>query len=718
MPTQPQDSAFVTLELRTARQNEVGPEGMVDFLQSLPNAPHGLAKLFRSFPPVFLEILSANQTICFYLTVAKTQKEYLTSQLAAIYPEIKITEHSHDPLAVFTPNSDPISAKELELKYASYYPLQTWRQTTTDPLSSLLTVLSRLQEKETVLAQWVIERADDSWKSAGEKALRPVEDSRGRRTQNQQSRIIADKLKFPGFAFSLHLIAQAPTKERVEALLQSTLTSFMVFQTGQNQLKPVTSLRSKNWRQVCAHRTKPRNQYLSSEELASQFHLPHKGLSGIKNLSWGKTLLGEPPENLPTFARTPESERNELNLFGKAVFKNSEQIFGLKTNDRRRHIYAIGKTGTGKSTLLANMIINDLKHDKGVAVIDPHGDLIETVLDYIPKHRVNDTIVFDPSDPESSPQLNIFEGESVVHRELIASSILSIFQKLYAHSWGPRLEYILRNTLLTLLSEEARLQDIIELLTNDRYRAKVVDRLQDPVLRAFWINEFERMPERLRSESISPVLNKVGQFVTSPMVRRVLNARKSSFSIEEVMNDRKILLMNVSQGKLGEDTASLLGALLITKIQLAAMNRVNITEEERQDFYLYIDEFQNFATNSFVKILSEARKYRLNMTLANQYIAQIPPEVRAAIFGNAGSLISFVVGADDAHHLHKEFGQLYTQEDFVSLDRYQILCKLMIDGQVARPFPAYTLGLATSRNEGREKVLKVSRERWGGKEKS
>jgi len=712
VPTQ--KLAFVTLELRTARQNEIGPEGMVDFLQSLPTAPNGLQKLFRSAPPFFLEILSANQAICFFVTVPVAQREYIVSQLTAIYPEVKITEHTDNPLSVLEAN-DPQVTRELTLKHASYYPLQTWKQTNNDPLSSLLTVLSRLQEKETILVQWSLERASDSWKSAGERALQPKDPAH--RQPHPDAQAIREKLKFPSFAFSLHITAQAPTKARAEALLESVATGFMVFQTGYNQIKSATTLLSnKTSRTLTDHRVSPRAQYLSSEELASQFHLPHKGLEGIKNLAWGKTLLGEPPENLPTFTHTPEAQRQELNLFAKTEYKNNEQVFGLKTNDRRRHIYTVGKTGTGKSTLLANMIINDLKHDEGVAVIDPHGDLIETVLNYIPKHRVNDTIVFDPSDPESSPQLNIFEGESVVHRELIASSILSIFQKLYAHSWGPRLEYILRNTLLTLLSEEARLQDIIELLTNDRYRAMVVNRLQDPVLRSFWINEFERMPDKLRAESISPILNKVGQFVTSPLVRRVLNARKSSFSIENVMNDKKILLMNVSQGKLGEDTASLLGALLITKLQLAAMNRVTMKEDDRQDFYLYIDEFQNFATTSFVKILSEARKYRLNLTLANQYIAQIPDDVRSAIFGNAGSIISFVTGADDAYHLQKEFGQIYTQEDFVSLDRYQILCKLMIDGQVAHPFPAYTLGLATSRNEGKEKVLRVSRERWAGRE--
>jgi ABC-type oligopeptide transport system ATPase subunit len=225
-------------------------------------------------------------------------------------------------------------------------------------------------------------------------------------------------------------------------------------------------------------------------------------------------LLGEPPENLPTFTHTPEAERKDLNLFAKAEFKNQEEIFGIRREDRRRHMYVIGKSGTGKSTLLANMIINDLKHDEGLAVIDPHGDLIDTILNYIPKHRINDVVVFDPADQQAVVKMNLFEGGSVVHRELIASGIVAIFQKMYANSWGPRLEYILRNTLLTLLSEQAKLEDVMRLLTDADYRAKVVDRLQDPVLKNFWISEFNPMQDKLRTESISPILNKVGQFVT------------------------------------------------------------------------------------------------------------------------------------------------------------------------------------------------------------
>jgi DNA helicase HerA-like ATPase len=459
------------------------------------------------------------------------------------------------------------------------------------------------------------------------------------------------------------------------------------------------------------------NQHFSLQELATLYHLPNEKLATIPNIAWGKTLLGEPPENLPVVTRDLElSAKKEINAFAKTTFKNAAAVYGIKRADRRRHMYVIGKTGTGKSTLLANMAINDLKNDEGLCVIDPHGDLVDHLLDYIPSRRINDVVYFDPADTDRTVKINLFEGENVAHRELIASGIVSIFQKLYAYSWGPRLEYILRNALLTLLqSKQARMSDIVDLLTNSKMREKIVSELNDDILKNFWIHEFDKLPDRQRMEAIAPILNKVGQFVSSPLVRDVVNASKSSFSIEDIMSQGKILLVNLSQGKLGEDNATLLGAMLITKIQLAAMGRVYTPEEERRDFYLYVDEFQNFATGSFNKILSEARKYRLNLILANQYIAQIPEDVQKAIFGNCGTMISFVMGAEDAQVFSKEFGDKYSQDDLVSLGRHQIVNKITIDNIVSRPFPAVTLAPASSNNKNREKVIRSSRERYAKK---
>jgi hypothetical protein len=707
----------VTLEIRTARESQQTPEAAVQFFSSLPNPPHGILHFWQPATEFTFEFLNQGQTIYELVTLPEEAVEYVSSQLTASYPEILIKKLEHEPLAEFQQEL-PKSFGEIVLTSASFYPVKTFRETgDSDPLSTLLSSLAKLAEGETALMQMHVRKSRDRWKKA---ALGSTTTEGAPQASSNHQAAISKKLAMTSFQVSYRFLAQAHSQERADQIVQSLATSLTVLQSETNSFlyrKPFFGkgrllndiLDRKNSSLIPGQE---RWQHLSIDELATLWHLPNKQLSTIKNIAWGKNLLGEPPENLPTYVHTPDSERVNVNLFARTEFKNQDHIFGIKKLDRRRHMYVIGKSGTGKSTLLANMIINDLKHNEGLAVVDPHGDLIETVLNYIPRHRINDVIIFDPADPHAVVKMNLFEGGTLVHRELIASGIVAIFQKMYANSWGPRLEYILRNALLTLLSRNAKLEDVLRILTDSKYRERVVATLDDQVLKNFWEAEFNTMQERLRTEAVSPILNKVGQFVTSPLIRNVVNTNTSSFDIETVMNEGKILLVNVSQGKLGEDNMALLGAMIITKIQLAAMNRVYMAEEDRRDFYLYIDEFQNFATTSFIKILSEARKYRLNLILANQYMAQIPDEVKAAIFGNAGSMISFILGAGDADYMQKEFGGKYTQEDLVSLGRYQIISKLMIDGQVSHPFPGNTLSLASSSNQNRQKVLTVSRERY------
>jgi len=707
---------MVCLDLRTPRSAEQTAAAMVQVFNALPNPPNGLLARWQAAPTFIFEIISQQQMVHFQAVVPATYREYLTGQLMAVYPEMVVMEHAQSVFPASTPPAFTHITR-LELARPNHYPLQSiagFAGQKGDPLSGVLSALSQLREGESALLQLAISRARENWKDAAFKQL-AASDGAASLEDNFQA-LVKHKLALPGFRFALHLVVQAASAARAHDLERQLRESLHVFASPVNHLESGRVWWSRRTlAQVLARRVKPRRQVLSSEELATLYHLPNRSLSAIRNLAWGKRLPGEPPADLPVYTTASAQERQALNVMAQVDHKNKLRAFGLMSEDRRRHLYVVGKTGVGKSTLLANMIINDLKHDEGLAVIDPHGDLVETVLDYIPRRRINDTVVLDPSDPEAVVQINLFDGGTVVHRELIASGLVAMFHKLYGHSWGPRLEHILRNALLTLLSRQARLEDITRLLTSDAYRQRVLDQLTDPVQRAFWIQEFEPMHERQRTEAIAPILNKVGQFVSSPLVRRVANARTSSIDIERIMNRGQILLVNVSQGKLGEDNAALLGAMLITRLQLAAMNRVYQPEAERRDFFLYIDEFQNFATTSFIKILSEARKYRLHLTLANQYIAQVPEEVRAAIFGNAGNLLSFTVGAEDAGLLAREFSKLYTPEDLTELARHQVIAKLMIRGQAARPFPAQTLPLANSRNGNREKVLRVSRERYARK---
>lgn len=406
---------------------------------------------------------------------------------------------------------------------------------------------------------------------------------------------------------------------------------------------------------------------------------------------------------------------SEVTFFAKTNFRNQETEFGIKTDDRRRHMYIIGKTGMGKTNLLEHLVIQDIRNGHGVCYIDPHGDTSEKIIKAIPSNRINDVIYFNPADQQFPIALNVMEQVSAEHRHLVASGLVGVFQKLWADSWGPRLEYILRNAILALLEYPgSTLLGVMKILVDKRYRLKVIEKVTDPVVKSFWEDEFTKWNERVLQEVVSPIQNKVGQFLTSALIRNVVGQTKSSFDLRDVMDNKKILILNLSKGRIGEDISGLLGAMMITKIQLAAMERVDIPEEERNDFYLYVDEFQNFATESFTNILSEARKYRLNLILANQYITQFEETVRDAIFGNAGTIISFRVGAMDAEFLEKEFEPIFMMNDLVNLPKYHIYLKLMIDGVSGDAFSATTLPPVDLSNTiaNEQKVINISRERY------
>jgi len=407
----------------------------------------------------------------------------------------------------------------------------------------------------------------------------------------------------------------------------------------------------------------------------------------------------------------------EIAVFAQTTFRNQARRFGIKTDDRRRHMYLIGKTGMGKSTILENMIVGDIRAGFGVAVVDPHGDLAEKIMEYIPSDRIHDVIYFNPSDIDFPIAFNIVEQVEPHLRHLVASGLIGVFQKLWADSWGPRLEYILRNAILAILDfPDSTILGVVRMLSDKNYRKQVVTNIKDPVVKAFWEREFSGYADKFASEAVSPIQNKVGQFLSSSLMRNIIGQVKSSIDIREVMDSGKILIMNLSKGRIGEDNSALLGAMMITKIQLAAMSRVDVPEGERKDFYLYIDEFQNFSTDSFANILSEARKYRLNLILAHQYIEQLSEKVKPAVFGNVGTMIVFRVGAADAEELVKEFTPTFTEEDIVNLPKYEMYLKLMIDGIASSPFSAKGLPpLTLSEKTGNtDKVINYSREKYAG----
>jgi CxxC-x17-CxxC domain-containing protein len=393
----------------------------------------------------------------------------------------------------------------------------------------------------------------------------------------------------------------------------------------------------------------------------------------------------------------PEIPKNkDMTYLGQASFRDKNVLFGIKRRDRRQHVYILGKSGTGKSALMFNMIIQNIMNGDGVCMVDPHGENVEAILSAIPPERVKDVVYFNPADTDYHIGFNVLELIDPKYKHLVASGLMGIFTKIWANAWSARMEYILNNAILALLDTPGTtLLGIPRMLVDKDYRQKIISNLKDPVIKAFWVHEYEAWQDKFRNEAIAPIQNKVGQFLSTSIIRNIVGQSNSTINIFDIMNEGKIFLVNVSKGRIGEDNSALLGGMIITKIQLAAMERVRIPEETRKDFYLYVDEFQNFVTDAFASILSEARKYRLNLTVAHQYTAQLVTKessnVRDSIFGNVGTMIIFRVGADDAEFLEKEFEPEFTPEDIVNLPNFKIYLKLMIDGVTSRPFSAKTL---------------------------
>ncbi|HOS88012.1 MAG TPA: type IV secretion system DNA-binding domain-containing protein [Candidatus Paceibacterota bacterium] len=411
-----------------------------------------------------------------------------------------------------------------------------------------------------------------------------------------------------------------------------------------------------------------------------------------------------------------EFDKNkDITFFGKTTFRGEQRKFGIKTDDKRRHIYIIGKTGMGKTELLKNMVVQDIRRGNGVGFVDPHGEAAEELLNFVPQERIKDVVYFNPADMEYPIAFNIMEDVDVEYRHLVAGGLMAVFKKIWPDVWSSRMEYILNNTILALLEvPSSTLLGINRMLADAEWRGDIVERLQDPVVKAFWTKEFARYTQRYEVEATAAIQNKIGQFTSAPLIRNIIGQTSSTINMRKIMDEKKIFIVNLSKGRIGEEASRLLGALLITKLQLAAMSRVDIPEAARNDFNLYIDEFQNFSTESFATILSEARKYRLSLILAHQYITQMEEKVRDAVFGNVGTLLVFRVGADDAEFLEREFAPEFTAQDLVNLPKQNILVKLAIDGVTSRPFSAETLSPVTPIDASyREQIVNFSRENYG-----
>lgn len=746
---------YTILKILVPKNNEKTPLAAEQMFAAL----HGIYRDGTSLQDqVSFELAAYEKFIHFYVHVPRHLKEFVEGQIYAQYPTVEITEA--EDYTALRPTDQVTFAAELALTKDDVYPIKTFQNFTVDPLSGITAVLGNLGPGEQLWVQFIVKPVAEDWQERGiayvtakrsgmsttsthwfprlmssigaatvafiRTALQPAapagegggdgeEKSRVQLSAPEEAALkgIEEKVTKLGFSTKIRFVSCARDSYMARSRIEALTGAFKQFNTTNlNGFRIANISDSPDALGAFVSRDfQDGGATLNTEEIASLYHLPAATVE-TPNIAWAGSKKGEPPANLPLEGVADE---NELTFFGVTDFRSFRHKFGIKSLDRRLHMYSIGKTGTGKSTLLQNMVLDDIKKGKGVAVVDPHGQLVQDILQRLPSHRLNDVIYFNPADHEYPVGFNLFENVNPDLRSVVASGIVSIFKKLFAESWGPRLEYILRNAILALLYyPDTTLLGVNRLLVDDEYRRRVVRKVADPVVRAFFEEEYNLYDPKFRREAISSIQNKVGQFLSSPTIRNILGQPRSSFDMRKVMDDGKIILMDLSIGRIGEDNAALLGAMLITKIQLAAMSRADVSESDRPDFYLYVDEFQNFATDSFAVILSEARKYHLNLTLTNQYIAQMPETVAKAIFGNVGTIVSFRVGSGDASGLAAEFAPVFEPQDLINLGNHSIYVKMAIDGVTRPAFSATTLppqDVSTSQ-ENYDKVVRISRERY------
>lgn len=686
----------IILHLRVPKENPKDASAM-------ENVFSGLAELFRrNKTNISFEIVIKEGYLYFFIVCEKDYLDLIRGQLFSQYPDLEIQEVSDYLLNL----SEKTRGVALKLERPSAYPLKTYKEIKTDFLSSLSGLATSVGKNEMVIIQLLLEPINKDLMSFKAKEILGNMWRSTMRKNSSLKDLLSEKEseKLSQTLFKSSVIIASDANEKSEFLITSVLSLFKLLENPNfNSFKTGSTLRDL---ETFKKRVLSKNTLiLNCEELATIFHMPTK-ISGIAQVAVSKTKTAEPPINLPT---TPE-----VIPFATTNFRGMQKEFSIKREDRRKHLYVVGKTGVGKSKLIELLALADIKEKKGCVIMDPHGDLSEEMLRFIPRERLYDVVYFNPADTEFPMSFNPLEGVTTFEfRQNVVAGFISIFKKLFSFTWNQRLEHVLRYTTLALLDvPNATVLGIPKILSDTKYRQEVVAQIKDPLVKKFWTTEFSSWNEQYAGEAITPLINKVGQFVANPIIRNIVGQPKSTIKIDDIINNEKILIANFSLGKLGEENSALLGAMFITKLWQAAVARSAIAESERKDTFLYVDEFQNFATSAFANILSEARKYKLNLTVAHQYMTQLPEEVRSTIFGNVGSIISFRVGGEDANVLEKEFKPSFVAEDFMNLDMRNFFVKMTIDGQTATPFSGRTLDFPKPDEDLLHDVVRISRERW------
>lgn len=735
--SQPDTDDGVVLLLQVPRTNEkkeLAAEQMFASLHGLLTMPS--QKIWQSAQRECLsfEIAVIKQRIGFYVWVPTYLKSFVEEQIYAQYPTVQISDIP-DYTAEHETGFPTMLATEMHLTGNESLPIKTFQSFEVDPLAAITATLAKFGPDEEAWIQLLLRPAPTNWHRKSERYIAGLRGGGGSRTtgvfealwkppehttdaaklseyESVRAKSAEEKSHKLAFESTIKIVYRGNVPApQAKLQMQSIVASYKQFNT--TYLNGFTAKRVGEDHNLLAsfrrRHFEKRGYALNIEEIATLFHLPHTNVE-TPYILWASAQTAEPPANLPIVT---DQYNPDISPVANTNFRGRNTAFGLPRTDRGRHMYIIGQTGVGKSGLLELMTISDIYSPFGFAVVDPHGDYAVSILRRIPAERANDVIYFNPADTDFPVAFNPMEVTDTKLKTHTVSELIGVLKRMF-ESWGPRLEYILRYSLLALLDyPNATMLDITRILTDKRFRNEVLQHVQDPVVRNFWMIEFASWNDKFAAEAVAPVLNKVGAFTANPLVRNIIGQPKSSFNIRQIMDERKILIVNLSRGLVGEDNASLLGALLVTKIQLAAMSRADIPADQREPFYLYVDEFQNFATDSFATILSEARKYGLNLTVANQYIAQMPQEVKDAVFGNVGSVVAFRMSADDARTMLKYFEPKFTEYDLVHMHNRHFVISMTIEGEKVPGFSAISLNLPEQNYDYTGHIVGNSRRRYG-----
>ena len=700
------------------------------------------------------EIASVNGQIRFYVWVPKNLRSFVEGQIYAQYPTVQISEADED-YVVHERDHSVIYASEITMTDNESLPIKTFQSFEVDPLAGITGTLAKLDSGEEVWVQILARPIADEWHKQSERWItsvksgspfaalmgggsgsfnfrwlsevlgalwKPPEGAAGSapatkelsdrdKTRISEAEKKATKL---GYQVKLRLAYLGESQTNAKLQMQAIVGTFKQFNsTNLNGFKMSSPSFAKDDLAFYKARSfADRGFILNIEELASVFHLPHTNVE-TPNIVWASSKTAEPPAKLPVITGNDAIDEN-ISAFGLTNFRGINHQFGMLRYDRSRHVYIIGQTGAGKSGLLELFALSDIFHSQGYAIIDPHGDFAINNMKFIPGSRLGDVVYFNPADTAYPLGFNPLEVYNPSQKTNISSEVIGVLKRMFGESWGPRLEYILRYTILALLDRPSTtMLDITRMLTDKKFRKETLEYCQDTVVLNFWKVEFASWNDKFVAEAIAPVLNKVGAFTANPVIRNIIGQPKSTFNIRQIMDEGKILVVNLSKGLIGEDNAAILGSFIVTKIQLAAMSRQDIPDiKDRRPFYLYVDEFQNFATDSFATILSEARKYGLNLTVANQYISQMSETVRDAVFGNVGTMISFRVSADDSPILAKQFEPQFEPNDLLQMHNRHFIINMVINGEKTPAFSATTLTLPPQQADNTSRIIENTRRQY------